>query len=228
MNSALRHSLALTLGCALVGLAAPAFAHITVASPVYAGARGQLLTFSVGHGCTGADTIGVLVHLPEAITTVRAVPGPFGEATVATSSAGIPLSVEWTKAAARPADDQFYQFQIRINVPDTPFQTLYFHATQTCRAATGEVTTVEWEALPGEEGEPAAALQILPPRFPGWNKVMVAAQMDDLTVFDDAQIVWAGSSAYSSNPATKELIEAETDVETLTSIPAATEIWVKY
>jgi uncharacterized protein YcnI len=223
----LRSSLSLAGACAVLTSAAPVSAHVDVISPAFAGER-QVVTFPVGHGCTGADTVGIRIHLPEEITAVRALPGPFGEAAVATSSAGVPMAVEWTKAAARTGDDQFYQFQIRITVPDLPFTTIYFKATQTCRSPAGEESIVEWSALPGEQGEPAAGLLILPPRHPGWNKYVVPIQIDELTVFDDAQIVWSGDAAYSSNPATMELIANEPEVEVLATIPAASEIWVKY
>jgi hypothetical protein len=62
----------------------------------------------------------------------------------------------------------------------------------------------------------------------GWNKYTVENKIDDLTIFDDAQIVWADDAAYSGNPETKALIESEDDVEPLTEIKAGAEIWVKY
>ena len=75
---------------------------------------------------------------------------------------------------------------------------------------------------------PAPAIVILPPRFPGWNKFTAPAEIADLSVFNDAEIVWVGEAAYSSNPATAALIEAEDGVTVLESIPADAEIWVKY
>jgi uncharacterized protein YcnI len=227
VSSIVRCSLSVAAACAVVSSLGPAYAHVDVISPAFAGAR-QVITFPVGHGCTGADTVGIRIELPEEVTVVRALPWEFGPADVVTSSAGVPLAVEWTKPDARPTDDQFYELQMRITVPDMPFTTIYFKATQTCRSATGEESIVEWSALPGEDGEPAAGLMILPERHPGWNKFMVPIQIDELTVFDDAQIVWSGDAAYSSNPATMELIAAEPNVEVLTTIPPSSEIWVKY
>ncbi|MGD8863022.1 MAG: hypothetical protein PVI30_23615 [Myxococcales bacterium] len=46
--------------------------------------------------------------------------------------------------------------------------------------------------------------------------------------FADAQIVWSGDAAYSSNPATADMIDAEDGVSVLESIEAGAEIWVKY
>jgi hypothetical protein len=122
-------------------------------------------------------------------------------------------SVIWSKKDARPADDLFYQMGIRIGVPDAAFTTLLFPATQTCRAADGTETVVKWaataqevkDAKEGEEVEPAPALVVLPVRATGWNKLTVKNAVTDLTVFNDAQIVWAGDAAYSGNAATADL-----------------------
>src|SRR5436305_1896738 len=51
-------------------------------------------------------------------------------------------------------------------------------------------------AKEGEEPEPAPAVAILPVRKGGWNKFTVKSKLTDLTVFDDAEIVWAGDAAY--------------------------------
>ena len=37
------------------------------------------------------------VEIPEEVTALRALPGPFGEPAVTTSSAGLPLAVTWAK-----------------------------------------------------------------------------------------------------------------------------------
>jgi hypothetical protein len=100
----------------------------------------------------------------------------------------------------------------------------------------GTETTVEWAATPeevaaapmGMEPEPAPTLTILPARSPGWNKYEAPAAISDLSIFDDAEIVWVGDAAYSSNAAYQELIETEDGVTALTEIEAGAEIWVKY
>jgi uncharacterized protein YcnI len=221
--------------CWLLSLATAVHAHVSVAGPAFAG-KNQVLTFSVGHGCAGADTFRVEVAIPEQVTTVRAMPSPWGDAVFTKNDAGLITAVTWTKSDVRDEDDQYYQFGIRIAVPDAPFTTLYFPATQTCRTADGEETTVAWAALPqdleaaaeGEEVTEAPALLILPPRVPGWNRYTVGNEIEDLSVFDDAQIVWAGDAAYSANPETMSLIRSEDDVDVLTEIEAGAEIWVKY
>jgi len=214
---------------ATLALAAPALAHVSLSGQGIADSS-QVLTFSVGHGCEGADTVKLEIAIPDAVTTVRALPGPFGDAVLTTDDAGLVRSVSWSKAEARAADDQYYQLAIRIKVPNAPFTRLYFPTTQTCRTADGDELVVEWAALPtsGDEAEPAPELLVLPPHKPGWNRYTVDVAIDDLTMFDDALIVWAGERAYSSNPETAALIEGTEDVEPLTAIEAGAEIWVKY
>lgn len=223
------------MGMGLFFCASTVLAHVSVAGPGFAG-QTQVLTFNVGHGCEGADTVDIEVSIPKEVTSLRALPNVFGEATVKTDDAGIVTAVSWTKADARAADDQFYQMAIRFKVPDAPFTTLYFPTRQTCRRADGEETVVEWNQPPeavaaakeGEEVPPAPSLLILPVRHPGWNKFTVSDAITTMKVFDDAYIVWSGDAAYSSNPATVELIKSDNTVEELTKIEAGSEIWVKY
>jgi hypothetical protein len=68
----------------------------------------------------------------------------------------------------------------------------------------------------------------MPPRMPGWNKYVAPKAITDLSVFDDAQIVWVDDAAYSANEATAALIADEEGVSKLEKIPAKAEIWVKY
>jgi periplasmic copper chaperone A len=223
----------LAAACALSS--SSAHAHVSLTSgPGYAN-QSQVLNFGVGHGCEGADTVRVEITIPKEATNIRAMPSPFGDAQVKLDDAGVVSSVVFSKDKARAVDDAYYQLSIRIKVPDAPFTTLYFPAKQVCRSADGKETTVDWAALPGDppkegetEAEPAPALTVLPVRYPGWNKITVEKGVKDLKVFDDAQIVWQGNAAYSSNPATADLIKSEDGVTQLSEIKAGAEIWVKY
>jgi uncharacterized protein YcnI len=223
------------VGAASLLFTSTALAHVSLAGPGFAG-QTQILTFSIGHGCEGADTSRLEVAIPKEVTSVRAMPNVFGEAEVKTDDAGAALAVVWTKPSVRPKDDQFYQLAIRAKLPDAPFTTIYFPAKQTCRAADGTETVVDWAATPeqvaaakmGEEPEPAPSISVLPVRLPGWNKYTAKSTIADLKVFNDAQIVWVGDAAYSGNPATQELIKSEAGVTQLTEIKADAEIWVKY
>ena len=224
------------LSSATLLCASTAFAHVSVTGLGYAN-QNQVLTFSVGHGCEGADTYKIEVSIPKQVTSLRAMPSVFGDYEIKTDDAGIVTSVVWTKSAkVRASDDSYYQMGIRIKVPDAPFSVLYFPTKQTCRKADGTESVVDWAATieevkaakEGEEPEPAPTVTILPVHYSGWNKYTVKSAIKDLSVFDDAQIVWSGDAAYSKNPATAEQIASEKDVEVLTEIKANAEIWVKY
>jgi hypothetical protein len=156
----------------------------------------------------------------------------FGLTSVEKDAAGNATAVIWQKPAedALDSDTNFYKLVVRLRTPNQPFTRVYFPAHQTCRAADGTLTTVDWAALPGEAGEPAAALTIVPARLPGWNKYTVREHLHDLPVFfQDALIVWRGSSAYSFNPATAELIRTTPGVTEITDgIHPDDDIWVKY
>jgi hypothetical protein len=230
-------SIAALAACAALFHTTIAAAHVTLSSgPGYA-AQTQVLTFSVGHGCSGADTASISVKIPKQLTSVRGVPSVFGDVYVQTDDAGLVTAVVWTNPKVRAADNLFYSVSIRAKVPDAAFSTVYIPVTQVCRTLDGVESTVEWNQLPGDapaagdtDAHPAAVLPILPVRVPGWNRYTVQDKLSDLTLFGDAQIVWTdnASAAYSANPATKKLIEAESGLSVLTEIAAGATIWVKY
>jgi uncharacterized protein YcnI len=231
----LRIHVAVASACAAVLTSSSAFAHVSVSSPAFA-KQSALLTFSIGHGCEGADSSQLDITIPESVTSVRAMPSLFGAVEIQKNAAGTVTHVIWTNPAPRKADDLFYQAAIRATMPDAPFTTLLFPAKQTCKAADGKESTVDWVATPeqvanakqGEEPEPAPAVAILPLRKSGWNKFTVKSKLSDLTIFDDAEIVWAGEAAYSGNTSTQDQIKNEDGVSELKEIAAGTEIWVKY
>lgn len=210
----------------LLFVSGTAEAHVSLDQVGQAGQR-QVLSFGVGHGCAGDDTLSVEIRLPEEVTSVRAVPWAFGDAEVVTSSAGVPIAVVFERPGVKAADDQYYTVQLRITVPDMPFETLYFPAIQTCRDESGTDTVVEWIGLPGDPDEPAPALTILPAHRPGWNRIEVTRATDP-AIFGEAQIVWQGDAAYSSNPAIMDLIGTTEGVTVLTELAPGTEIWVKF
>jgi periplasmic copper chaperone A len=220
--------------CAALFCGATAHAHVSLSSgPGFAG-QNQVLTFSVGHGCAGADTARIEITIPKQLTGVRGMPSQFGEIALQRDAAGTVTSVVWSNAHVRDVDELFYQLQIRAKIPDAAFSTLYIPVTQVCRSADGVESTVDWSALPTDpapadgEATPAAVLQILPVRAAGWNQYTVKEKITDLSIFNDAQIVWSGDAAFSANASTKLQIAAESDVTQLTEIAAGATIWVKY
>lgn len=226
----------------LVGTAAHAHIAVSGSGPAIAGTSYEA-QFTVGHGCSGADTYRIKVAIPSGVTSVRPLDSTFGKAVVEKDASGNVTSVTWTRGSTSevlPADTHAHRLVLRARMPDAPFTTVYFPTTQTCRDAQGAETTVEWASTAGghdhggtdagttPQAEPAPALFVYPKRTPGWNKYTVEEHVHDFAVFSDAQIVWAGNRAYSPNPVTKGLIETDADTDELTEIHPGTEIWVKY
>lgn len=223
-------------GAFLIGGVAEA--HVDRASgPGIANAT-QEVVFGIGHGCAGADTYRLKVSIPAGITSVRPMTSDFGKATVEKDAAGLVTAVTWQKADADAleSDTAYYKLTIRMRLPDKPFTTIYFASQQTCRAADGALSVVDWVGLPttpmpdgGPAVEPATPLPVVPARLPGWNKYTVTEAIPDLSVyFKDALIVWKGTAAYSFNTATADLAKETPGVTALTALTPADVVWVKY
>lgn len=231
-----------TVGLSLASSAAHAHVSVSTAAPAVAGATVEA-SFGVGHGCDGLDTYSVKVQIPAGVTGVMPVDNVFGKATVEKQD-GVVTAVTWTRPSAAdvlPADSHYHKLSLRMKLPATPFKTLFFPTIQTCGAPGSAQKVTEWVGMESEHNHggasdagapagpsPAPALFVHPPRFPGWNKYTVQEHVHDLTVFKDAQIVWAGTAAYSPNPATMSLIMSEPDTQVLSLIHPGTEIWVKF
>src|SRR6187551_2345859 len=61
-------------------------AHVSIASGPAVAAQTQVVTFQVGHGCEGADTSGIIVEIPEGVTSVRPSTSDFGQVDVETDA----------------------------------------------------------------------------------------------------------------------------------------------
>lgn len=229
----IRRAVALTAAAILIPVLAEA--HISIKSSPAVAAATDVVVFGVGHGCEGdganLDTTSVTIEIPQGVTSIRPELSGFDNVSLETDKAGLVTAVTWTKDQALADDIAYYELRLRLKAPDAPFTQLKFPAHQHCTSADGETeATVDWV---GDEGdpdiEPAPVLTVLPAHSAGWNKYTVDEEIASLDVFfSDAQIVWQGSAAYSSNPTTTELI-AETDgVSSLAKIKANKEFWVKY
>jgi uncharacterized protein YcnI len=221
---------------ALVTGTLTAEAHVELVSgPAFAN-KSQKITFGVGHGCTGADTYKIRIDIPAGITSVRAVASDFAKPSVVRDVNNVITAVVWQKPDAdiQVEDIGYYELTIRARVGDVPFTSIPFTVTQTCRAADLTETTVVWDQPAGSTGNTAPQLRVVPPRITGWNKFTLGAtttvaDTDLATYLGDAQIVWRGTAAYSSNALIAALITVTTGVTGLTGgLQANDEIWVKY
>ncbi|WP_394827109.1 DUF1775 domain-containing protein [Pendulispora albinea] len=224
------------VGTCSFAVPALAAAHISLSGPVAEDST-QEISFGIGHGCDGLDTYSVRVEIPPSITSVRAVPSPFGKVTIEKNAAGLISAVTWQKPDADiiDADTNYYKLSLRIGVPKkTAFSQLLFKTYQKCRNTKGETKESNWvdvseTAADGGHGFPAPVLTIVPKHVNGWNKITVPVDVADLkTYFGDALIVWKGNAAYSPNPATAEQIATTADTTALTALKANDEVWVKY
>lgn len=215
-------------------------AHPTVASGnAFANKGSQKITFGLGHGCDGADTIKIKIEIPTTVTSVRALYSDFGRPAI-TRDPNNPnpqtniRSIEWTKTDTElDTDFAFYEFTLRGRIADVPFSKQQFNVTQTCKLPGQTATTVLWDQPPdATSGEPAPILNVVPQRIAGWNRFVLttAVAVDDLPVFfGDAQIVWRGTEAFSTNSNTRAMIQGTTGVTELTTgLAIGDEIWVKY
>lgn len=220
-------------------------AHVSTSNPVLANSS-QIITLNVPHGCQEFDTSKVEVSLPIEFKLTRPIDNVFGKAKSQKSQLNEPFelygktytsdvrSLTWSKNNddILESDTKMYQFSFRSRIPNTPYKKYYIPTIQSCKAAGGETLTNEWvfpgSTPHGSTDKPAPTILVIPKYTPGWNKYTITENINDLSVFEGAYIVWAGESAYSNNPTTQKQIEDTPDIGILESIPANTTIWVKY
>lgn len=210
-----------------------AYSHVSIASGPAVANVTQVVTFGVGHGCEGADTVAVDIEIPAGVTSIRPSSSDFGQVDVLTDDAQTVVMVSFSKPEvdAFAADTKYYELVVRLKPPDEPFSTVFFPTHQTCLLEDGTVSVVDWVGLDESEAgvEPAPALYLLPERFPGWNRWSVSEAIGDLSLFfGDAEIVWRGNAAYSVNPTTTDLIGSTDGVTLLEALDSGDDIWVKY
>jgi uncharacterized protein YcnI len=221
-----------------------ASAHITIASgSALANKPSQKISFAINHGCTGVggaklDTLSIKIDMPTGIdpATVRPMPSDFGGTPIVAKTGTSVTSVTWTRnpAELQAGDDAYYEVTLKLKVNDVPFTRIPWVLTQVCRPQGGTAAddvTVVWTG-PSTNAEPSPVLTVVPNHATGWHKITLttAVAAGDMGLyFGDAQIVWKGTSAFSSNAFTIALIAMTTGVTPLTTgLASGDEIWVKY
>lgn len=227
-----------TLSLIGTALSIYANAHVSITSDTAIAGSYYEVTLALPHGCDGDDTFKVEVTVPGMFGAVRATESSFGQATVETVLDGDIVTsyvITWEKSDVLASDYKSYNLGFRTKLPEAPFTQAFFPTIQYCRDdETLEVATSEWVGTSGHhhggtsDKLPAPSLYIYPSRFAGWNKYTVEEHVHDLSVFSDAEIVWYGTSAFSPNPVTMDMINADPDVTVLEQIHPGYEIWIKY
>ncbi|PTQ89381.1 DUF1775 domain-containing protein [Agitococcus lubricus] len=199
-----------------------------------------IATLNVPHGChdaadVGYDTNKIEVKMPAgvALSSVMPMHSTFGKVKIVKDNAGKVSSLVWEQKTedVQTEASHFYQVSFRValstingttTTPIPAFSTLGFETTQYC-GANNQLSEV-WT------GANTPTLYILPKRGLGWNKYTVPNTLD-LTgtaknFFTDAAIVWKNKEGHSANGQTLELIKK--NATQLLTIPAGSDIWVKY
>ena len=213
----------------------PSFAHISIITEPHFSNTYSQFEFAVPHGCQGFDTLRLEMTLPSALTRVRPLDSVFGSAIVQTNDQEEATKIIWTKSTELyESDSHAYTVALRAKTPDTPFVTLYFPVVQVCLDADQNEIQAAWVGMGGhdhgaESSElPAPSALLNPPRKLGWNNYYIDQHLHDLSIFNDAEIVWMENSAYSSSDHTMQLILEDENVQLLEMIHPGSEIWVKY
>lgn len=149
-------------GAAVLGFAGPAAAHVTITPTDTAAGSYTVLTFSNGHGCDGSPTTAITISVPEGINSVTPTRNPFYRVEVQTEALAAPITdahgnqvterdavVVYTAKKALP-DGQRDAFELSLQLPDAPGETLAFPVIQTCEQ--GETAWTE-TAASGQDAE---------------------------------------------------------------------------
>lgn len=147
-------ALGTTAALMALGLGA-ASAHVEATPTETAAGAYSLMTFSVGHGCSGSPTTGITITLPDELNdatptvnpnwtiskTVQKLDTP---RTLANGSQVSERTASITYTAKTPlADHQRDTFTLSLQLPDTAGKTLYFPTLQQC-----EIGQTDWKEIP--------------------------------------------------------------------------------
>ncbi len=143
---------------AMMLMASPAWAHVTVTPGEVSASGYSKLDFSVPHGCEDEATNSVAIQIPAGVVslTPQVVPGWEIEMEEGPLAEPVELhgemvtegvtKVTWTGGPL--ASNHLEVFGLSVRIEGTPGDTLYFPTVQTCD--NGEAA---WIEIPSEEGE---------------------------------------------------------------------------
>ena len=160
-------------GVALLAVAGPASAHVTVTPTTTAAGAYTVLTVSVPHGCEGSPTTKVAIQIPEEILAVTPSRNPLWDVTKEQQKLAEPVTdvhgnevterdavVVYTAKAPLP-DGYRDAFELSVKLPEEEGKTLAFPAIQTCEKGQTAWAELAAEGQDAEELEhPAPTLTI--------------------------------------------------------------------
>lgn len=171
---------ALTAGMAVaaaLALAPTAQAHITLESQQAAPGGYYKAVLRVPHGCSGSDTTGVRVQIPEGVLDVKPMPKPGWTLDIKTGAYAQPQSVHgakvdhgvkevsWTGGDLPDAYYDEFIFRAYLSSSLKAGDTLYFPTIQECRQ--GTVRWIEKSGGDSESSTPAPHLKLTAPKAAG-------------------------------------------------------------
>jgi uncharacterized protein YcnI len=193
-------------GVLVLGVAAPASAHVTISASTTAAGAFTVLTLSVPHGCDGSATTKIAIHIPEEVNAVTPTRNALWQVEKKLQLLDPPVTdahgTEITErvatvvyTAVTPLPDGFRDtFELALQLPETEGSTLVFPTIQTCEQ--GESA---WIEVP-EAGQSEDDLELPAP------SVLITASAEGREVSDDAVGVATarGTGRPSEDPETTE------------------------
>lgn len=160
---------------ALISIAGAAQAHVALEAQEAAADSYYKAVLGVAHGCSGSPTVGLLVRIPEGVTSVRPQPKPGWELEIVTEELAEPApdahghgattrvsEIRWS--GGRLLDEHYDEFIMRLRLPDAAGETLYIPTVQVCEEGTDRWIEIPEEGQPAHElGHPAPQLHLTPP-----------------------------------------------------------------
>lgn len=155
----------------LVGVAAPAQAHVTITPSTTAAGAYAVLEVGVPHGCQGSSTTGITIQLPDEIVSVTPTRHALWEVEKnleqldpsVTDSHGRQITERVASVTYRtdsPLPEGYRDvLELSLLLPDLEGETLVFPTIQTCEQ--GEAAWIEVPA----EGQDGEALELPAPSF---------------------------------------------------------------
>lgn len=176
-------------GAAVLGIAGPASAHVSITPTTTAAGAYTVLTVSVPHGCEGAPTTEVAIQIPEEILGVTPTRNALWEVTKEKEQLAEPVTDahgnEVTERDAvvvyttrKPLPEGYRDaFELSVQLPDAEGQTLAFPAIQTCTRGETAWTEVAAEGQdPHELEHPAPTVTITAAEDAGHDAVTAEAE----------------------------------------------------
>lgn len=158
----------------VVSVPGVASAHVTIAETEQVAGAYTVLTFGLPHGCSGSPTTEVRIQIPEEIPQVTPTINLGWDVEKVMEELDEPIEgghgVELTERVAEvvytaqtPLPEGFRDaFELSIQNPELPGQTLYFPTIQTCEEGEHAWVELPSDTVPAEElEEPAPRIELV-------------------------------------------------------------------